>query len=468
MRGGMMFRNREDALSYIRKKGIEEVDFKYTDIEGRLHHLTLPARRIDKSVFGSGEGIDASSIGGFGTVENSDAVIVPDVKSGFIDAGKALPTVSFICNVCDCETGKVIPCCPRGVAQRAEAFLRKSGVADTFLASPEFEFHIVDDISFECSNYGISFAVLSPESTSDPEKGLWIQKDGGYHSEEPFDALHGIRTEITKTLITAGEEVRYHHHEAGGPSQVEIEVFLKPLLAAADGVEKAKYLIRVVSDRAGKVAIFLPKPLNEMSGNGMHVHLFLKKARKNIFYDKKGREGLSRIALHFIGGIIKHGPALTGLACGSTNSFRRLLPGYEAPVVMSYSSANRSAAIRIPSYARSASEKRIEFRISDATANPYFLFSALLLAGLDGIHRRMDPGQPANMNLFEAPSKGFIPIPHSLSDALHHLDGDRSFLKQGNVFSDTIIDEWIRIKRDSITRVRETVHPIEYELYHDI
>jgi glutamine synthetase len=336
------------------------------------------------------------------------------------------------------------------------------------VAGPEFEFHVVDDIEFGCTNYGISFAVLSPESTSDPEKGLWIQKDGGYHSEEPFDALHDIRSEIARTLSVSGEGVRYHHHEAGGPSQVEIEGVMKPLLAAADGVEKAKYLIRKAADRAGKVAIFLPKPLNAMSGNGMHVHLFLKKGRKNVFYDPKGMEGLSRIALHFIGGIMKHGPALTGLACGSTNSFRRLLPGYEAPVVLSYSSANRSAAIRIPAYARTASEKRIEFRISDATANPYLLFSALLLAGMDGVRRKMDPGQPAVTNLFTNASKGFLPIPHSLSDALHALDVDRSFLKQGKAFNDTIIDEWIRIKRESITRVRETVHPIEYELYHDI
>jgi glutamine synthetase len=463
-----MFRNSEDVLSYIRKKSIEEVDFKYTDIEGRWHHLTIPAGKISKSQFKNGEGIDASSIGGFGKVEDADALIVPDIASGFIDAGKSLATVSFICDVCRCETGEPIPCCPRSVAQRAETFLKKSGVADTFLASPEFEFHIVDDIEFECSNYGISFAVLSPESTSDPEKGLWIQKDGGYHSEEPFDALHDIRAEMTKALLTAGEEVKYHHHEAGGPSQVEIEVFFKPLRAAADGVEKGKYLIRKVANRAGKVAIFLPKPLNAMSGNGMHVHLFLKKARKNVFYDKKGIEGLSRTALHFIGGMMKHGPALTALACGSTNSFRRLLPGYEAPVVFSYSAANRSAAIRIPTYVQAAAEKRIEFRISDATANPYLLFSALLLAGLDGVRKKLDPGQPAHVNLFENASKGFLPIPHSLSDALHQLDGDRTFLKQGNVFSDAIIDEWIRIKRDSITRVRETVHPIEYELYHNI
>lgn len=463
-----MFKNREDALSYIRKKSIEEVDLKYSDIEGRWHHLTLPAKRISKESLKSGEGIDASSIGGFGTVEDADAVIVPDMKSGFIDAGKSFPTLSFICDVCDCESGQAIPCCPRSVARRAEAHLRKSGIADALFCGPEFEFHIVDDIEFECSNYGISFTVLSPESTSDPEKGLWIQKDGGYHSEEPFDALHDIRAQMCRTLEEAGEDIKYHHHEAGGPSQVEIEAMLKPLMAAADGVEKAKYLIRKVADRAGKVAIFLPKPLNAMSGNGMHVHLFLKKGRRNIFHDRGGTEGLSRDALHFIGGMMKHGAALTGLACGSTNSFRRLLPGYEAPVVLSYSSANRSAAIRIPAYARSAGEKRMEYRISDATANPYLLFSALLLAGLDGIRRRLDPGKPAVVNLFESASKGFTPIPHSLSDALHHLDIDRSFLKQGDVFNDTIIDEWIRIKRNSITHVRETVHPIEYELYHDI
>ncbi len=463
-----MFKNHEDALSFIRKKGIREVDFKYSDIEGRWHHLSIPAKRVSKTNLKHGEGIDASSIGGFGTVEDADAVIVPDMKSGFVDAGKSIPTLSFICNVCDCESGKAIPFCPRGVAIRAEAYLRSSGIAHALFCGPEFEFHIVDDIEFACSNYGISFTVLSPESTSDPEKGLWIQKDGGYHSEEPFDALHDIRAQMSATLEEAGEEVKYHHHEAGGPSQVEIEVMLKPLLDAADGVEKAKYLIRKVADRAGKVAIFLPKPLNAMSGNGMHVHLLLKKGSKNTFYDKKGIEGLSRSALYFIGGIMKHGAALTGLACGSTNSFRRLLPGYEAPVVLSYSSANRSASIRIPAYARTALEKRIEYRISDATANPYLLFSALLLAGLDGIHKRMDPGQPAVGNLFKNASKGFIPIPHSLADALHHLDRDRAFLREGEVFSDAIIDEWIRIKQNSITRVRETVHPIEYELYHDI
>jgi glutamine synthetase len=464
----MMFKNLDEALSYIRKKGIEEVDFKYTDIEGRWRHLTIPARRASRMLFQKGEGIDTSSVKGFGSVEKADAVIVPDISSGFRDEGKEHQTVSFICTVRDCDTGTPIPCCSRSVAHRAEEYLHKSGVADLLLASPEFEFHIVDDIGFSHSNYGISFAVLSPESTSDSGRGLWIQRNGGYHSEEPFDALHWIRAEITKKLFTAGVEVKYHHHEAGGPSQVEIEVLFKPLLASADDVEKGKYLIRTIAHRAGKVAIFLPKPLNSMSGNGMHVHMFLKKGKKDIFYDRRGPDGLSRIALHFIGGILKHGAALTGLGCGSTNSFRRLLPGYEAPISLSYSPANRSAAIRIPEYAKGASEKRIEFRISDATANPYLLFSALLLAGMDGIQQRLDPGKPARVDLFTSRSKAFVPIPHSLADALHHLDGDRAFLRQGNVFDDSILDEWIRIKEDTIARVRETVHPIEYELYHDI
>lgn len=464
-----MFKKTNDVITFIKKKNVEEIDLKYVDLEGRLHHLTLPANKVNKKSFEEGEGIDASSLQGFASVESADAVIIPDIRTGFLDVVKRSKTISFICDVCDCEKRKSIPSCPRGLAKRAEKYLRKTGIADDFIASPEFEFHIFDKVSFNIKGDRSLFKVISSEAPLDEDNACsWIREGGGYHIEEPFDKLHSIRCKITEGLEDAGIPVKYHHHEGGGPSQVEIEVLFKPLLGTADDIVKAKYLIRKISEQSGKIAIFLPKPLNIMSGNGMHIHLYLEKSKKSIFYDKEGLEDLSKSALYFIGGIIKHGRAITGFACASTNSFRRLIPGYKAPVLFSYSAANRSAAIRIPLYVSEPTQKRIEFRISDATSNPYLLLSSLLLAGIDGIKNKIDPGRPSNINLYKKKIAGLTPIPDSFEEALGSLDVDREFLKQGDVFNDRVIDEWLRIKREDIKRVRKSVHPIEYELFFDI
>jgi glutamine synthetase len=464
-----MFSKIEHAISYIKTKKIEEVDFKYVGLAGRWHHITFPARTVTKTIFLEGVGIDVSSIEGFGNVENADAVVIPDISTAFLDCCKQVKTISFICNVCDCLSMKPLPCCTRGIAQKAENYLRRVRVADALNVSPEFEFHIFDKISLSLQDTAAHFKVSSKEFSYERRNSSYgVRKGEGYHIEEPFDSLHEIRSRIAVNLRDVNVKVKYHHHESGGPAQVEIEVFFKPLVDSADDILKTKYVIRNVVNAYGKVACFLPKPLNNMSGNGMHMHLFLVKKRKSLFYQKGGREGLSDKAIYFIGGIIKHGRALTALACGSTNSFRRLIPGYEAPVYFSYSLANRSAAIRIPKYVKGSKEKRFEFRISDATCNPYLLLSSLLLAGIEGIHEKIDPGKPSNVNLYKGKAKGLVPLPTSFHEALDALNSDRAFLKQGDVFSDEVIDKWIEIKKRGIQEIRSSVHPKEFEMYNDI
>jgi glutamine synthetase len=464
-----MFKKIKDIFNFIEEEAIEEVDFKYVDLEGKLHHLSLPVSTVDEEVLKNGMGIDASSVRGLASVEDADAIIIPDIKSGFLDMGKQASTLSFICDICDCESRKPISFSPRTIARKCEEHLKKMNIADNLLASPEFEFHIFDGVSFNITKYHAAFTAVSPEIVEEGGDYLTLVKDGeGYQVDEPFDKLHSLRLEITRAFKSSGIPVKYHHHEGGGPSQMEIEVFFKGLLETCDDIIKGKYLVRKISNRFGKKAVFLPKPLNFVSGNGMHIHLFLEKKGKSIFFDKKGKEKLSSIALNFIGGIIEHGRAITSFACASTNSYRRLVPGYEAPVVFSYSSANRSAAIRIPTYVSSSDEKRIEFRISDATANPYLLLSALLLAGMDGIEKGIDPGNPSDVNLYKKNIEGLKAIPGSLEEALYNLDKDRNFLKKDGIFNDSVIDEWIKLKKEDIKHIMDSVHPLEYELFFDI
>lgn len=464
-----MFKKMKDVFGFIEEEAIEGIELKYVDLEGKLHHLSLPVDSVDENVFQNGMGIDASSIRGFASVEDADAVIIPDIKTGFLDMGKQVSTLSFVCDICDCENREPVCFSPRTIARKCEEYLRKMDTADNLIASPEFEFHILDGLSFNIAKYHASFAAISPEIVEEGGDYLkWVKDGEGYQVDEPFDKLHSLRLEITRAFQSSGIPVKYHHHEGGGPSQMEIEVFFKTLLETSDDIIKGKYLVRKISERFGKKAIFLPKPLNFVSGNGMHIHLFLEKKGKSIFFDSDGIEQLSSIALNFIGGIMEHGKAITSFACASTNSYRRLIPGYEAPVCFSYSSANRSAAIRIPAYVSSSSKKRIEFRVSDATANPYLLLSALLLAGMDGIKNKIDPGKPSEGNLYNSDVKGLKTIPGNLEEALESLDKDRDFLKVDEIFSDSIIDEWIKLKTEDIIKLKGSVHPLEYELFFDI
>jgi glutamine synthetase len=464
-----MFANYDAVIRFIKRKRVAEVDLKYVDLEGKIHHLSIPSNSVTTKRLEEGEGIDASSVTGLGSVENADAVIIPDLKTGFIELVNGTHTVSFFCDVCDCHTHQPLRSCSRGVVKRAQKYLQGTKIAANLMVSPEFEFHLFDRISLDIRGLSSSFSVLSPESIEGRKSsGSWVEKDGGYHVDQPNDILYPVRKEISSVLERAGVKVKYHHHEAGGPSQVEIEVYFKPLVETSDDIVKSKYLIRRCSEEMGKVAVFLPKPLNGMAGNGMHVHFFLERDKRSMFYSKGGFENLSKKALYFIGGIIKHGRAITGIACPSTNSFRRLIPGFEAPITLSYSVANRSAAIRIPLYVRDRNKKRVEFRISDATTNPYLFLSALLLAGIDGIKGKIDPGRPTDINLFEKRAQHLTPIPETLDEALRYLDKDRKFLLQGGVFDEGIIDEWIKVKREGIQRMRKSVHPVEYELYLNI
>ncbi len=464
-----MLKNYESVARFIKNNKIEEVELKYSDLEGRWHHLSIPAKRISKKTFDQGEGIDTSSLKGFGNVENSDAVIIPDLRTSFVDTVKGNKILAFICDVFECKKKKPHVLCPRAVAKKATKYLKNSGLADNLQTKPELEFHIFDKVTLDLSINTSYFKTTSAETlSSDNNSMTGIDKGNGYHIEEPFDRFYELRSEISANLENAGVPVNYHHHESGGPSQQEIEILSNPFLATADSILKAKYIIRNTCFGREKVAIFLPKPLNFTSGNGMHVHLYLEKNKKSLFFDRGGTENLSMIAMHFIGGIMKHGRAITGFACGSTNSFRRLIPGYEAPIYFGYSLANRSAAIRIPGYENSSSDTRIEFRISDATANPYLLISSLLLAGMDGIKNKTHPGKPSNTNLYSKKIKNLEKIPETLEEALQSLDKDRGFLKHGQVFNDTLIDQWLQVKREEIRQVEETVNPTEYKLYFNL
>lgn len=468
----------DDILKRIQEENIKFVDLKFIDLVGKWHHLTLPVSNVKHSLFEKGVGFDGSSCSGFTSLEAGDLNVIPDPETAFLDDFYEIPALSFICDIVEADTLKPFKRDPRGVSKRAEKYLKESGIADESHWMPELEFYAFDSVRYSSEPYDFGFGVDSLEAhwnSQEERTEPWIKHKGGYHAIYPSDSLHDLRAEICVALEKAGVAVRYHHHEVGGAGQAEIELALSPgLVKCADKVMISKYVIRNVCFKRGKSVTFMPKPIFGEPGSGLHFHQKLHKNGKNIFYCSGGYFDLSDEATHYIAGLGTHGPSVMAFTNPSTNSYRRLVEGYEAPTRFFFSVANRSSAIRIPKSAVSEDQKRIEFRMPDATCNPYLAVSAMLMAGLDGIKSKISPAKfgPLDKNLFELPpreQRRFLPIPSSFENSLDSLESDNEYLKQGSVFDEELIDVWKEIKiKNEIIPLKIRTHPYEIELYYDL
>jgi len=451
---------------------------KFCDIWGRWHHLTVSAEAFDRKLLERGIGFDGSSVG-FKSVKSGDMVLVPDLESGFFDSFWDLKTLSFFCTTLEADTRELFPYDPRSIARRAETFMRSLDIADEAIWGPEFEFYIFNEVAYENSMHRAFYMVDSEEGgwkASEGGPGYTMPVHGGYHAIPPRDRLFNLRSTIAARLDAAGFPVKYHHHEVGGPGQCEIETkLISGTYRAGDATMLVKYLARMSALEVGMTATFMPKPLHGEAGSGLHFHQRLEKDGKNIFFDASGYANLSSTALFYIGGLLSHGAAVLAFTNPSTNSYRRLIPGFEAPVSAIFSAGNRSAAIRIPRYANRADSTRIEFRPPDATSNPYLAATVQLMAGLDGIRKKIDPSAggfgPIDDDIFSWPEekrRQIKSLPASLEEALDALEADHEFLLEGGVFSEELIGRWISHKRRESRAVRNRPHPYEVELYFDL
>jgi glutamine synthetase len=472
-----MFQDFASAAAFVQENQIQMVDLKFSDLWGRWHHVTIPRSEFNTELMSAGVGFDGSSVG-LKSVKSGDMILVPDLSTGFVDPFWEVPTLSFICNTLEADTKTLFGRDPRQIARRAEAYMLESGIADQSRWGPEFEFYIFDRIHFENGINMASYRVDSAEAnwnSAEGGHGHYIPLHGGYHAIPPKDQLYGLRTRMVTLLEAAGVPVKYHHHEVGGPGQSEIETPLMALLEAADASMLIKYITKMAAHQAGQTVTFLPKPLYGEAGNGMHFHQQLFKDGQNVFYDEQHPLLLSKNALYYIGGLLTHAPALLGFTNPSTNSYRRLVPGFEAPVNCFFSSGNRSAAIRVPKYATQPDKVRFEFRPPDATCNPYLAMAAMLMAGLDGIQRQIDPTDagfgPFQEDIFSWSSERRSQIknlPTSLGEAVQALEQDHTFLLAGDVFDEEMITDWTRTKLHEDREVRTRPHPYEVELYFDL
>jgi glutamine synthetase len=460
-----------EALDWAYEARALMVDLKFCDLLGRWQHVSLPTSSLDESAFDEGLGFDGSSIRGWQGISESDMLLIPDPSTAIIDPFTAAPTLSLLCEIRDPLTGEAYEKDPRFVARKAEEYLLASGVADTAYFGPESEFFVFDSVSYENLPQRAGYGVDSAEAhwnSGEPGLGYTIREKEGYFPPAPHDTLHDLRTEMVLALERLGITCEFHHHEVASAGQCEIDLRFDSLLRMADQVMIYKYVVRNIARRHGKVATFLPKPIFGDNGSGMHTHQSLWKEGEPLFADQAGYAGLSQLARAYIGGILAHAPALLAFCAPTTNSYRRLVPGYEAPVNLVYSQRNRSACIRIPMYSDSPRAKRIEFRCPDASANPYLAFSAMLMAGLDGIEQGLDAGEPADFDLYEEAGVEIPQVPGSLDESLNALEDDHEFLTRGNVFSEDLIQTWIGWKRESeVDFVRLRPHPAEFELYFD-
>ncbi|SUO93048.1 glutamate--ammonia ligase [Suttonella ornithocola] len=464
----------DSIIQRIEEEDIRFVDLRFTDTKGKEHHVSMPAKDIDEDFFEEGKMFDGSSIAGWKGINESDMILMPDAETAFIDPFTQLKTLVISCDIIEPDTLQGYSRDPRSLAKRAENYLKSTGIADTALLGPENEFFIFDGIKYKTSIHKTSVEILSEEGywNSDADFGASNRGHrpglkGGYFPVAPVDSLNDIRAEMCEILEDVGLVVEVHHHEVATAGQCEIGVKFNTLTKKADEVQKLKYVIHNVADMYGKTATFMPKPLVGDNGSGMHVHISLVKDGKNLFTGD-GYGGLSETAIYFIGGIIKHARALNAFTNPSINSYKRLVPHFEAPVMLAYSARNRSASIRVP-YIFNPKARRIEVRFPDSTANPYFAFAALLMAGLDGIKNKIHPGDAMDKDLYDLPPEEADNIPQvafSLEQALDALEADNAFLKAGDVFSEDLIDAYIALKREEVAKMRLQVHPMEFELYY--
>ncbi|MDB5478718.1 MAG: glnA [Alphaproteobacteria bacterium] len=465
----------QQLVDFLLDNEFTYVDFRFTDLRGKLHHLTHHISTIDTDLLDEGILFDGSSIAGWKAINESDMLLMPDLSTAHGDPFAAQPTMNILCNIVDPQTGAVYNRDPRSIALAAENYVSEIGLADTVNFGPEAEFFIFDDARFKTqghrSVYSLDSDELPDNSDFDYEGGNTGHRPrakGGYFPVPPIDSLNDIRGEMTSFLADMGVDVEKHHHEVA-PGQCELGVKYKPLTIAADVIQHYKYVVHNVAHEHGKTATFMPKPLFGDNGSGMHCHQSLFKDGQPLFAGDK-YNGLSEMALFYIGGIIKHARALNAFTNPTTNSYKRLVPGYEAPVLLAYSARNRSASCRIP-HGGSPFAKRIEVRFPDPAANPYLAFAAQLMAGLDGIANRIHPGDAMDMNLYELPEKQLRKIPtvcRTLREALESLEADNAFLLQGGVFTPDLIDAYIQLKMEEVLAYETRPHPVEFELYYSV
>ena len=463
-----------DVLKMIEENGVKFVDFRFTDTHGKEQHVSVPAKTVEASTFEDGKMFDGSSISGWKGINDSDMILMPDQSTAVMDPFTDEPTLIITCDIVEPSTMQGYERDPRSVARRAIEHLRATGIGDQAYFGPEPEFFILDDVRWGSDMSGTFVKVDSEESEWNSEKvyadgnmGHRPGVKGGYFPVPPVDSLHDIRSQMCLTLEEMGQEVEVHHHEVATAGQCEIGVKFNTLIAKADEVQQLKYVVHNVAHAYGKTATFMPKPIVGDNGSGMHVHQSIFKDGENLF-SGDGYAGLSETALYYIGGIIKHARALNAFTNSSTNSYKRLVPGFEAPVMLAYSARNRSASIRIP-YESNPKGRRVEVRFPDPTANPYLAFSAMLMAGLDGIQNKIHPGDAMDKDLYDLPAEEAAEIPtvaSSLDQALEALENDMDFLMAGGVFPEDMIRAFIDLKMDEVTRLRMTTHPVEFDMYY--
>jgi glutamine synthetase len=466
----------ERTLKLIQDNDVAWIDLRFTDTHGKEQHVTIPAKDIDEDFFEDGKMFDGSSIAGWKGINESDMILMPDDSASVLDPFTDEPTLIVRCNIVEPSTMQGYERDPRSIAQRAQDYLVSTGIGDTAFFGPEPEFFIFDDVKWHADISGASYSIDSEEAAWSSKRhfeegnvGHRPKVKGGYFPVPPVDSLHEIRTAMCNAMEQMGLDVEVHHHEVGTAGQCEIGVRFNTLVAKADEVQILKYCVHNVAHAYGKTATFMPKPLVGDNGSGMHVHQSISKDGVNTFAGD-GYSGLSETALYYIGGIIKHARALNAFTNSSTNSYKRLVPGFEAPVMLAYSARNRSASIRIP-YEPSPKGKRVEIRFPDPSANPYLSFAALLMAGLDGIQNKIHPGEAADKDLYDLPPEEGKLIPtvaSSLEMALEALDADREFLTRGGVFTDDMIDAYIELKKADIERLNMTTHPVEFDMYYSV
>ncbi len=476
-----MFQDAEDLLRAIRDPRIKMVDLQFCNLFGGWHHLTLPASRVDEKMLERGEAFDGGSVPGYAKLEAGDMALQPDPSTAFEDPFYELPTITVLCSIVEADTGAPCSRDPRGIAMRAEEYLRKTGFGTHSVWGPELEFYIFDSVDHGGETNFAQYRIESTEAVwnaGDPSirhRGYCIPRGGGYHACPPMDRLADLRSECVDILEKIGVPVRYHHHEVGGPGQCEIEPMMGPMLRMGDACMITKYVVRRVAERHRKTATFMPKPLHGEAGSGMHFHQYFFKNDETVFYDETGYAGLSKLARSYIAGMLTHGRSLLALTNPSTNSYKRLVPGFEAPVNLFYSLGNRSASIRIPKYAVMPEEKRMEFRPPDATCNPYLAMAAMLMAGIDGIERGLDPSSegfgPIDENIFtwsDAKRATIRPLPDSLAAALRDLGSDHEYLTKDGVFTKDLIDVWIARKTQEAREIQSRPHPHEFAMYYAV
>ena len=471
--------NAKNVLTFASDKGAKFVSVRFTDLPGSWHHLTYPIGQLTEDSFEEGFGFDASSLRGWAAINESDMLLIPDPSRFWLDPFASEPTICLIANVVEPITKEGYGLDPRSVAVRAESYLKFTGLADTVYFGPEAEFFIFDQVSYHNDQQSAGFSLDSEEGhwntgrsgDGSVNTGFHIRPKEGYVPVAPIDTLIGIRNAISLTLAEVGIDVECHHHEVATAGQCEIDFRFSNLLHTADNVMLFKNVVKNTAVAHGKTATFMPKPLYGDNGSGMHCHQSLWKDGNPLFGGDQ-YAGLSEMAKFYIGGLLKHAPALVAFAAPTTNSYKRLVPGFEAPVNLAYSARNRSAAVRIPMFSQSPKAKRLEFRPPDPSCNPYITFAALLMAGLDGVQNRIDPGEPLDKDIYDLPPEELANVPSlpgSLDEALKALEADHEFLLKGDVFTTSMIERWITYKREKeITPLRLRPHPLEFSMYYDI